>query len=70
MLRFLEGFKHLFAAVVSYCDSDIGPRARGLQNPEALARETICMYRSGLLLILPCFMFPIHRVFVLLFSGA
>ncbi|XP_071927013.1 calcineurin B-like protein 3 isoform X5 [Coffea arabica] len=41
MLRCLDGVKHLLAVVVNCCDSEIYKQPRGLENPEALARETI-----------------------------
>ena len=43
MLRCLDGVKHLLAVVVNCCDSEIYKQPRGLENPEALARETVCM---------------------------
>ncbi|XP_071910228.1 calcineurin B-like protein 2 isoform X6 [Coffea arabica] len=41
MLRCLDGVKHLLSAVVNCCDSEIYKQPRGLENPEALARETV-----------------------------
>ena len=43
MLRCLDGVKHLLSAVVNCCESEIYKQPRGLENPEALARETVCM---------------------------
>lgn len=43
MLPCLDGVKHLFASVANCCDTDLAKQPRGLQNPEALARETVCM---------------------------
>ncbi|XP_011095876.1 calcineurin B-like protein 3 isoform X1 [Sesamum indicum] len=41
MVQCLDGVKHLLSSVVNCCDSDINKQPRGLQNPEALARETV-----------------------------
>nr|XP_027071870.1 calcineurin B-like protein 2 [Coffea arabica] len=41
MLRCLDGVKHLLSAVVNSCDSEIYKQPRGLENLEALARETV-----------------------------
>lgn len=42
MLQCLEGFKSLLASVLRCCDIDIN-QPRGLEDPELLARETVCM---------------------------
>lgn len=51
MVQCLDGVKHLLSAVVNCCDSEIYKQPRGLENPEALARETVCMssYQLNLL---------------------
>ncbi|KAG8385910.1 hypothetical protein BUALT_Bualt03G0094200 [Buddleja alternifolia] len=41
MLQCLDGVKHLLSAVVNCCDSEIYKQPRGLEDPEALARETV-----------------------------
>ncbi|CAI0440344.1 unnamed protein product [Linum tenue] len=41
MEQFLDGLKHLCAAVANCCDADLYKQLRGLQDPEALARETV-----------------------------
>ncbi|RVW50302.1 Calcineurin B-like protein 3 [Vitis vinifera] len=41
MLQCLEGFKHLIASLLRCCDLDLYNQARGLQDPEVLARETV-----------------------------
>ncbi|KAK9134079.1 hypothetical protein Scep_013607 [Stephania cephalantha] len=41
MLQFLEGLKHLCASVLSCCDIDLCKQPKGLEDPEALARETV-----------------------------
>ncbi|XP_054779187.1 calcineurin B-like protein 3 isoform X2 [Prosopis cineraria] len=48
MLQFLEGLKQLFVAAINCCNSDVSKQTTGLEDPEALARETVCMclYRS------------------------
>lgn len=43
MLQCLEGVKHLCAVVVNCCDADLYKQPKGLEDPEALARETVCM---------------------------
>ncbi|KAJ4836697.1 Calcineurin B-like protein 3 [Turnera subulata] len=40
MVQCLDGLKHLCAAVVNCCDADY-KQPRGLEDPEALARETV-----------------------------
>ncbi|KAG8365326.1 hypothetical protein BUALT_Bualt18G0093000 [Buddleja alternifolia] len=41
MVQCLEGVKHLLSAVVNCCESEIYKQPGGLENPEALARETV-----------------------------
>ncbi|CAA2994268.1 calcineurin B 2 isoform X1 [Olea europaea subsp. europaea] len=41
MVQCLDGVKHLLSAVVNCCDSEIYKQPGGLENPEALARETV-----------------------------
>ena len=43
MLQCIEGFKHLGASLVRCCDIDLYKQSRGLEDPELLARETVCM---------------------------
>lgn len=43
MLQCLEGFKSLLASLLRCCDLDIYNQSRGLEDPEILARETVCM---------------------------
>lgn len=43
MLQCLEVFKHLFAILLKCCDIDLCKQTKGLQDPERLARETVCM---------------------------
>jgi len=49
MLQCLEGLKHAFAAVANCCDSELYKSPRGLENPEALARETVCTFAFWIL---------------------
>ena len=44
MLQCLEGLKPLFASILRCCDLDIYNQPRGLEDPELLARETVCMH--------------------------
>lgn len=39
----LEGFKQLLVAAINCCNSDASKQTTGLKDPEALARETVCM---------------------------
>ncbi|KAK6149604.1 hypothetical protein DH2020_017129 [Rehmannia glutinosa] len=41
MVQCLDGVKHFLSAVVNCCESEIYKQPRGLENPEALARETV-----------------------------
>lgn len=41
MLPCLDGIKHLLSAAVNCCDGDY-KQPTGLEDPEALARETVC----------------------------
>ncbi|EOY29034.1 PREDICTED: calcineurin B-like protein 3 isoform X2 [Theobroma cacao] len=41
MVQCLEGLKHLCAAVINCCDADLYKQPKGLEDPEALARETV-----------------------------
>lgn len=43
MLQCLEGIKHLGASLLRCCDLDLYRQTRGLDDPEVLARETVCM---------------------------
>jgi len=42
MLQCLEGLKSLLSSVLCCCDIDINNQSRGLEDPELLARETVC----------------------------
>jgi hypothetical protein len=44
MLQCLEGVKSLLASVLRCCDIDIYNQSRGLEDPEVLARDTVCMW--------------------------
>ncbi|OMO64668.1 hypothetical protein COLO4_31952 [Corchorus olitorius] len=41
MVQCLDGLKHLCAAVISCCDADLYKQPKGLEDPEALARDTV-----------------------------
>lgn len=43
MLQCIEGLKHLGASLLRCCDLDLYKQSRGLEDPELLARETVCM---------------------------
>lgn len=43
MLQCLEGVKHLLAVLLRCCDLDLYKQPKGLEDPEVLARETVCM---------------------------
>ena len=43
MLQCIGGLKHLCASLLSCCDLDLYKQSRGLEDPEILARETVCM---------------------------
>lgn len=49
-MQCLDGLKHLLSAIVNCCDSEIYKQPRGLDSPEALARETVCM-SSGIIIL-------------------
>jgi serine/threonine-protein phosphatase 2B regulatory subunit len=42
MLQCLEGVKHLCGVLLGCCDIDL-KQPKGLEDPELLARETVCM---------------------------
>ena len=46
MVQCLDGLKHLCAAFINCCDADLYKQPKGLEDPEALARETVCMLPS------------------------
>lgn len=58
MLQCIEGFKHLFASLLQLCDTN---PSRGLEDPEILARETVCMASTY------CFFM---RIWVYLFTAS
>ncbi|XP_020221675.1 calcineurin B-like protein 3 [Cajanus cajan] len=41
MVWCLDGLKQLYTAVIKFCNTDLSKKAKGLQNPEAIARETV-----------------------------
>ncbi|KAL4628013.1 hypothetical protein ACB092_05G207200 [Castanea dentata] len=41
MVQCIDGLKHLCAALLNCCDTDIYKQPKGLEDPEALARETV-----------------------------
>ncbi|KAL9407898.1 hypothetical protein AB3S75_046439 [Citrus x aurantiifolia] len=41
MVQCLDGLKHFCVVVVNCCDADLYKQPRGLEDPEALARETM-----------------------------
>ncbi|GAY35492.1 hypothetical protein CUMW_016650 [Citrus unshiu] len=41
MVQCLDGLKHFCVVVVNCCDTDLYKQPRGLEDPEALARETV-----------------------------
>ena len=43
MAQCLDRIKHFCAAVASCCGADLYKQPRGLEDPEALAGETVCM---------------------------
>ncbi|KAK2984255.1 hypothetical protein RJ640_010214 [Escallonia rubra] len=43
MLQCLDGLKHMLSVVANCCEGDY-KQPWGLENPEALARETVCFY--------------------------
>lgn len=56
MVQCFDGLKQLYTAVLSFCDADLSQQQpRGLGNPEALARETVCM-------LLSLFFFPFYDI--------
>ena len=46
MVQCVDGLKHLCAAIANCCDADLYKQPRGLEDPEVLARETVCMLHS------------------------
>jgi hypothetical protein len=52
MLQCIEGIKHLFAPLLQCCDIDLYKQTTGLEDPEILARETVCMHRPNFMNIM------------------
>lgn len=42
MLKCFDGVKHVFLSFLRCCDIDLYSQSRGLDDPEVLARETVC----------------------------
>jgi len=53
MLQCLDGVKHLCGVLLKCCDIDL-KQPKGLEDPEVLARETVCTSR-------PLLRFPPRR---------
>ena len=60
MVHCLDGLKHLFSTVIKCWDIELSKQPRSLEDPEALARETVCM------LLLLCF--PSYDVWMLIWK--
>lgn len=43
IMQCLDGLKHLAAILLTCCDADSPAQSKGLQNPKAVARGTVCM---------------------------
>jgi hypothetical protein len=46
MLQCLDGVKHLCGVLLKCCDIDL-KQPKGLEDPEVLARETVCTCSHG-----------------------
>lgn len=42
-MQCLDGLKHLSTILLTCCDADHQPLSRGIRNPKAVARGTVCM---------------------------
>lgn len=54
MVQFLDSVKRLCVSVLGCCDAELNRQPRGLEDPEILARETVCMSFLFFHLILNC----------------
>jgi serine/threonine-protein phosphatase 2B regulatory subunit len=44
MLQCLEGFNHLLGCLVQCCDTKVFKKSQGLEDPEIIARDTVCKF--------------------------
>lgn len=66
MLQCVGGF---FASLVRCCDLDLYKQSRGLDDPELLARETVCMFLIFIPLIVDCMLLKCNQFILLHLLG-
>lgn len=57
MVQCLDGLKELCVTVINCCDAHSSKHPKGLEDPEILARETVCIVPSFFIIFHACNIF-------------